>query len=65
MMQALSAFKAMSYELCIPYLQATVCLVTVTHSQVQWFMPVISALERMRQEDCCKLEASLDYIVSF
>lgn len=30
---------------------------------VQWCKPVILALKRLRQEDCCVFEASLTYIV--
>lgn len=41
------------------------CLAIVTHSQVWWLIPIIPALEKMRQENCYKIEASLDYIVNF
>lgn len=28
-----------------------------------WHTPVILAVRRVRQEDCCKFEASLDYVL--
>lgn len=31
---------------------------------VWWCMPVRPTNERQRQEDCCKLQTSLDYIMS-
>jgi hypothetical protein len=34
----------------------------VKYSRVWWYMPVITALERLRQEDC-EFKASMNYIV--
>lgn len=33
--------------------------------QAQWFIPLMPALGRQRQEDLCKFEASLIYITSY
>lgn len=30
--------------------------------RVRWFMPAVLGLKRLRQEDCCGFEASLDHI---